>query len=293
MILILISLNAFWTKILLKQTLRSTPMDLPAVKRRRPSIMASDKLRYANLTVDLTQESDSDGEGEEEEKDCVILPPPGECMICLDEFGLSKPIMTLVCGHSAHQECLQECVQQTSFKKCPGVGCKYDLSPYTLTSILKGDFEAVETRLSENAIAQLSSMRECPFPDCGFRYQAPAFDLQECRFTPCPSSDAHCMMCGLVHTVESACVDAVNAQEGAKEDSLRTQDLAKKEGWAQCPKCRHIIERSFGCKHMTCIKCSFEFCYACNKVGTTMSVEDAEWSVRRCPCQLRRESIFS
>ncbi|KZT74814.1 hypothetical protein DAEQUDRAFT_771559 [Daedalea quercina L-15889] len=38
--------------------------------------------------------------------------------------------------------------------------------------------------------------------------------------------------------------------------------LAKQEGWARCPGCKHLVELAYGCYHMTC-RCRKEFCYVC------------------------------
>ena len=44
----------------------------------------------------------------------------------------------------------------------------------------------------------------------------------------------------------------------------------KLEGWAKekggvkfCPVCKTKIEKNAGCNHMTCIVCSYEFCWNC------------------------------
>jgi hypothetical protein len=102
------------------------------------------------------------------------------------------------------------------------------------------------------------------------------------------------MICGLMHNTVPQCIDAVNAQDKTKESNRVVQELAKEAGWAECPNCHHTIERSSGCKHMTCVKCRFEFCYTCNKFGNAIkNIEDAKWSNHQCPCQLRGDSIYS
>jgi E3 ubiquitin-protein ligase RNF144 len=38
--------------------------------------------------------------------------------------------------------------------------------------------------------------------------------------------------------------------------------VAKAAGWQQCPRCKHMTERSAGCKFMVC-RCRASFCYLC------------------------------
>ncbi|KAH0888689.1 hypothetical protein HID58_051118 [Brassica napus] len=46
--------------------------------------------------------------------------------------------------------------------------------------------------------------------------------------------------------------------------------MAKRKGWRQCGKCKHMIERSVGCNMMRC-RCGYEFRYACGKQWNSSS----------------------
>ena len=47
------------------------------------------------------------------------------------------------------------------------------------------------------------------------------------------------------------------------QDTQKVEALGKKQGWKHCPKCKHMIERTAGCLHMTCSQCRTEFCWKC------------------------------
>lgn len=57
--------------------------------------------------------------------------------------------------------------------------------------------------------------------------------------------------------------------------------LAEETGWKRCPGCRHLVELSVGCFHMTC-RCRYEFCYLCT----------ARWKTCACP-QWEENRLFS
>ena len=72
----------------------------------------------------------------------------------------------------------------------------------------------------------------------------------------CPSCPAS--TCGLCKA---------EAHEGKKcsdTDDLNNmaEDMNKKDGWQRCPDCRHVVELSDGCYHITCV-CKAQFCYLC------------------------------
>ncbi|KAI3822472.1 hypothetical protein L1987_10062 [Smallanthus sonchifolius] len=56
-----------------------------------------------------------------------------------------------------------------------------------------------------------------------------------------------------------------------EESNLK--NLAARNLWRQCIKCKHMIELAAGCYHMTC-RCGYEFCYTCG----------AEWKNKKATC---------
>ena len=39
------------------------------------------------------------------------------------------------------------------------------------------------------------------------------------------------------------------------QDTQKVEALGKSKGWKHCPRCKHMIERTAGCLHMTCSQC--------------------------------------
>jgi len=48
-----------------------------------------------------------------------------------------------------------------------------------------------------------------------------------------------------------------------------------------CPKCESRIEKNEGCDHMTCLKCSYQFCWAC-KCDWVKAAADAQFHIYGC-----------
>ncbi|RVD84884.1 uncharacterized protein DFL_003221 [Arthrobotrys flagrans] len=48
-------------------------------------------------------------------------------------------------------------------------------------------------------------------------------------------------------------------------ETEKLRDLAKEEGWTQCPKCSRLIFRVSGCNSMTCL-CRTNFCFRCGDI---------------------------
>ena len=72
---------------------------------------------------------------------------------------------------------------------------------------------------------------------------------------------ARCMKCGM-----NTCTNCRGRQhEGICGYELKQfNNLAKVNNWKFCPTCRHLVERTYGCDHMTCV-CGARFCYHCGK----------------------------
>ncbi|KAF8454496.1 hypothetical protein BGX38DRAFT_1171946 [Terfezia claveryi] len=61
------------------------------------------------------------------------------------------------------------------------------------------------------------------------------------------------------------------------EDSELTATLAvaAREGWQRCQNCRALVEKDFGCQHMSC-RCGSEWCYRCAAKWKSCACSDFE-----------------
>ncbi|KZT06377.1 uncharacterized protein LAESUDRAFT_743524 [Laetiporus sulphureus 93-53] len=64
------------------------------------------------------------------------------------------------------------------------------------------------------------------------------------------------------------CKEVAHPASFCSVDDTPILALAEKEGWKRCPGCRHLVELTQGCYHMT-FRCRRQFCYVCTETWKT------------------------
>lgn len=110
----------------------------------------------------------------------------------------------------------------------------------------------------------------CPYKGCNEPFDAndvvPALEgsTHSRGLVQCPRCrKTLCKDCKVIWHDKLSCEEyqALPLTERAPED-LAFTELAKKEKWRRCPKCRAMVELKYGCNHITCT-CKHHFCYTC------------------------------
>ena len=150
-----------------------------------------------------------------------------------------------------------------------------------LSTILAPDaFALHERNLCKRAYT--SGFWHCPQPDC-----PGVVDIDDPervrRRVLCPVCDvAACISCAVAWHDHLTCQQYQHWRtENAQGDSA-LQELAQREGWKDCPRCKFYIERSEGCNHLTCT-CGTHFCYLC---GVVLDPADPHRHFNETPCLL-------
>lgn len=102
----------------------------------------------------------------------------------------------------------------------------------------------------------------CPNPRC-----SEALQLEDgCRSTQntaCPLCRTPiCVPCRSVAHKGMSCSKWQSSAKSMGGSDVALRKLAKKLQWRRCPRCRIVVERNEGCKHMTC-RCGHQFCFLC------------------------------
>ena len=197
-----------------------------------------------------------------------------------DKFIISE------CDHSACRACITRWANaQISEGRLPVTcyhqGCDKIISDMELSTILAPDaFALYERNLCKRAYT--SGFWHCPQPDC-----PGVVDIDDPervrRRVVCPVCDvAACIPCAVAWHDHLTCQQYQHwRKENAQGDSA-LQELAQREGWKDCPRCKLYIERSEGCNHLTCT-CGTHFCYLC---GVVLDSADPHRHFNETPCLL-------
>ncbi|EFA78711.1 ubiquitin-protein ligase [Heterostelium album PN500] len=113
-------------------------------------------------------------------------------------------------------------------------------------------------RLAQTYVDKNPNMRWCPTANCGNALKA---DSQAESVAQCSCGFRMCFKCNQESHVPANC-------DQIKLWKKKNQDDSETANWIQshtqdCPKCHSSIEKNGGCNHMTCKKCTHEFCWVC------------------------------
>ncbi|KAG9022550.1 hypothetical protein FRB95_014625 [Tulasnella sp. JGI-2019a] len=100
----------------------------------------------------------------------------------------------------------------------------------------------------------------CPDPACAAPIEEPSERLtSHLTEVTCPKCRVDiCFRCRKLAHPKRTC----SQNAAANVDDRALYELAQRLHWRRCPRCKILVERTEGCRHMTC-RCRFEFCHTC------------------------------
>lgn len=193
------------------------------------------------------------------------------CKICMDAPSDADMFTNGVCSHSFCRGCLGRYVGEKVKENiltvnCPEVNCRSILEPQSFRGMIPREvLDRWEAAVCEAAILSLNPIY-CPFKDCSAALVVDEEDggVGALRQAECPHcSRLFCASCKVGWHAGLSCAEfqRLGADERRSEDLL-LMEVAQKEGWRRCPKCKFFVEKTAGCLHITC-RCGYEFCYGC------------------------------
>lgn len=195
------------------------------------------------------------------------------CNICARngaECEIPREKVTVRCAgiRTVCRECVQQHIRASTLKSltirciCVEGGCS---SQFTHAEVRKHataeDFTRYcDERLLFNLLAEDPEFCWCAFPGCGSgqlhvgQNSTPIVRCYACNNKTC--FHHHCVW----HSGRSCEQYDKDAQQS--EEVALLQLLENRKILQRCPKCKHGVEKSHGCDHMTC-RCKHEFCWRC------------------------------
>ncbi|VAI32548.1 unnamed protein product [Triticum turgidum subsp. durum] len=195
--------------------------------------------------------------------------PTFDCGICMDTLPIFDLFHGLPCKHKFCATCMTTYVEGRIRASelpipCPDAACKGKenavLHPEKCKKAIDyGAFGDWGARLTESALPP-DRRAYCPNRRCGVILETSG--QAEPAMAPCPAcKHLLCATCGMEWSPDGA----AGEHDCAKgPDAALVRSLAQERRWKQCPSCRMIVERSYGCNRMTC-RCGFVFCYQCGR----------------------------
>ena len=105
----------------------------------------------------------------------------------------------------------------------------------------------------------------CPIPNCNGTFTFTNQTLEEISFTDCSTCKKRiCLHCKEEYHHDFTCAQRQQWLKLNDEEAKKTAEY-KEKNVKQCPTCKIEIEKAYGCDHVTCASCKFEFCFICGK----------------------------
>ena len=198
-----------------------------------------------------------------------------DCAVCFDSVAANLFVSTS-CGHSCCQACMADhlraaCID-TNVCKC--FGCSTTLASEEILRLLldcdRPDLMGLfGDRCLDRMMGALIACNEARYcPDCN---AAIVGGCSTAQFWTCFCGTSFCQECMVAESKHSKRKSKCGTKFALFKSAEEKNDLLFQEWVSEmdsgnnpiksCPKCYYLIQKSEGCNHMTCTRCSHEFCF--------------------------------
>ena len=188
------------------------------------------------------------------------------CPICEEECVKNDEIQLENCFHSFCKICWltyikNELIEKKQIKiKCMDHLCNEILPEMVIYTIIKDDKNLI-SKYNENKLRQeiLNNPKKkfCPYPNCN---SYAILNEKNNKNVKCENGHLFCFYCLQKPHDNLEC---------NKELDEKMEEFAKKKFIKKCPNCGCWTEKIDGCNHITCIECTYQWCWLCNNKYTS------------------------
>ena len=188
------------------------------------------------------------------------------CPICEEECVKNDEIQLENCFHSFCKTCWltyikNELIEKKQIKiKCMDHLCNEILPEMVIYTIIKDDKNLI-SKYNENKLRQeiLNNPKKkfCPYPNCN---SYAILNEKNNKNVKCENGHLFCFYCLQKPHDNLEC---------NKELDEKMEEFAKKKFIKKCPNCGCWTEKIDGCNHITCIECTYQWCWLCNNKYTS------------------------
>jgi len=183
------------------------------------------------------------------------------CDICGNSFIPNSDNTLINCGHSFCNDCwynfLSLKIQENKISsiKCLNYECQEKLKDKFIIKIIESNKILIEKYKKFNLELEIinnPNKKFCPFPNCNSYLEKKNLSNNDVK---CLNGHKFCFKCLKDPHGVSPCKNRL-------DDSLI--EFSKNHFFKKCPRCSIITEKIEGCNHITCSKCSYQWCWLCN-----------------------------
>ncbi|EGG23128.1 ubiquitin-protein ligase [Cavenderia fasciculata] len=186
-----------------------------------------------------------------------------DCIVCMDDLSRKNGCF-LSCNHAACVQCWTTYVEgkisegESISMTCLAYKCGTIVSDSFIKKVIPQYYNKYLERLALTFVDKNPNMRWCPTAGCGNALKA---DSQSESIAQCTCGFRICFKCNQESHIPASC-DQVKQWKKKCEDDSETANWISSHT-QDCPKCHSAIEKNGGCNHMSCKKCTHEFCWIC------------------------------
>ncbi|EGC29258.1 hypothetical protein DICPUDRAFT_43095 [Dictyostelium purpureum] len=194
-----------------------------------------------------------------------------QCFICFDEHPIEKIYTLDECFHRFCNGCLEQHFSTQIFNggvkniRCPDPDCGRLVSYHEVKhNVDTSTLSKYEEFLLQISLSEDPNFRTCPRSNCNTALigdpDAPMIvcPKESCKF-------AYCFNCKDAWHSDITCEQYKRWKEENDQAERKFQEWSR-ANTKPCPKCNSKIEKNGGCNHMTCKRCSHEFCWLCLEI---------------------------
>ncbi|XP_057671485.1 uncharacterized protein LOC130903410 [Diorhabda carinulata] len=193
------------------------------------------------------------------------------CLVCFLDVGPKEGITLRECLHQFCKPCLAQTIEfsDEAEVKCPyrdeNYACNISLQDREIKSLVSS---AVYEQHLAKSVAQaenkIDNSFHCKTPDCKgwcvYEDNVNEFKCPVCRRT-------NCLTCQAIHAgmncrqFQEKIKDDANLDEGGKKTKAMLEEMVQKGEAIECPTCRVILMKKWGCDWLRCSMCKTEICW--------------------------------
>lgn len=213
-------------------------------------LVARDDVNFAlRLAIDalVSESSSSSDDGEK------------TCAICIEETDAEHMFFTDKCLHRHCFSCVNMHVEvkllSGTVPTCLESGCKSELTLESCSRVLTPKLVEMWKRKMKEDLVPHAEKIYCPYPRCSVLMSKTELssEAEQSNVRACIKCyGLFCIDCKVSSHSDFSCAEYKRLHPEPLFDDMELKCLANDQMWRQCTECKHMIELSDGCNHITC-----------------------------------------